>query len=456
VSAALTVVQPHMNGLGSDFFAVVHDGGLRAVNGSGWAAAGASVEFFRKQGLAAVPRSGPLSSFTVPGLVSAWALLAHHASMPLSDLLAPAVRFAKDGFPATESLALSAAETVGRADADWKATYAGTRRDAPLRQPALGRTLEAVGQDGGESFYHGAIARRIDRDMRKKGGLLRFEDLDGFDAEWTTPLHTRYRGHDVYTTPPNSQGATALLWLNLLGRLDVGALSEPEYLAALVRTMPVAYQYRARYIGDPAYVPFPPDLLDPGYPYEAAPPPGPPGPHGDGDTTAFSVTDGTVDVSAIQSNYRGFGAGQTVAATGINLSNRGSYFTLDPTHHNALRPGKRTFHTLMALVVLGERQRVLLGSMGADVQPQVNVQVLTRLLDRGESVPQAIAAPRFAYPATIYGSAPLYAEPGLRLPGARPHPDRSLFGHAQAVVCGEALEVGIDPRGDGLTADPSG
>ncbi|MGD0251042.1 MAG: gamma-glutamyltransferase, partial [Thermoplasmata archaeon] len=267
VSAALTVVQPHMNGLGSDFFAVVHDGGFRSVNGSGGAAANASVEFFRKQGLAAVPRSGPLSSFTVPGLVSAWSLLARHASMPFHDLLAPAARLAREGFPATQSLARATVSTAARADDDWKATYGTVRPEKPLRQPALARTIETIGQDGGDSFYHGSIARQIDRDMRAKGGLLRYEDLDRYHAEWTVPLHVRYRGHDVYTTPPNSQGATALIWLNLLDRLDLATLSEAEYVATLVRTMPVAYQYRSRYIGDPTVVPFPPELLDRSYPY---------------------------------------------------------------------------------------------------------------------------------------------------------------------------------------------
>jgi len=455
VSAALTVVQPHANGLGSDFFAVIRDGGFRSINGSGWAAASASVEFFRQQGLAAVPSSGPLSSFTVPGLVSAWSLLAAGTSMPFHDLLAPAARLARDGFPATESLARVAAETAARADDDWRATYGAVRPGMPLRQPGLARTLEAIGQDGGDSFYHGSIARRIDGDMRAKGGLLRSEDLDGYRAEWTTPLHGRYRGHDVYTPPPNSQGATALIWLNLLDRRDLAVLPEAEYVATLVRTMPVAYRYRSRYIGDPAYLPFPPELLDPGYPYEDAELP--PGRRtvGIGDTTAFSVTDGTVDISAIQSNFHGFGSGQTVGSTGINLNNRGSYFTLDPNHPNVLRPGKRTFHTLMALLVDLPDRRVLLGSMGADVQPQANVQVLTRLLDRNEPIQAAIAAPRFAYPATIYGSADLYAEAGLALAGARPlgEEHRSLVGHAHALVCGPTVEVGIDPRGDGGTPD---
>ncbi len=394
MSAALTVVQPHNNGLGSDFFAVVRDRGFRSINGSGGAAQAASVDLFRRQGLRSVPTSGPLASITVPGLVAAWGLLAQRTTLPFRELLAPAVRLARDGFPATLSLAASAAATASRADDDWREIYGAVRAGAPLRQPGLSRTLEAIGKDEGESFYHGAIARRIDRDLGAKGGLLRGEDLDAYRAEWTAPLHVRYRGHEVYTTPPNSQGATALIWLNLLGRTDLAALSESEYVATLARTMPTAYAYRSRHIGDPAYLPFPSELLDPAYPYRAPDPTAGGGRPGTGDTTAFSVTDGSVDISAIQSNFTGFGSGQSVGSTGINLNNRGSYFTLDPAHHNVLRPGKKTFHTLMAVLAEGPEGRILLGTMGADVQPQVNVQVLTRVLDRGASIRDAIEAPR--------------------------------------------------------------
>lgn len=455
VSAALTVVQPHMNGLGSDFFAVVDDHGIQSINGSGWAAAEASLEFFRAKGLGSIPAVGPLSSFMVPGLVGAWSLLARRTSRPLGELLAPAARLAREGFPATSGIAQSVAETAPHADDDWKAAYAGLRAGATLRQPDLARTLETIGKDGGESFYHGELARRIDRDMRSKGGLLRFSDLDSYQAEWTTPLRVRYRGHDVYAPPPNSQGATALIWLNLLERVELASVPESEYLEALLSSMAVAYRYRSRYIGDPRVLEFPRELLTGSYRYEQGDPPEGPNAAGAGDTTAFSVFDGTVGVSAIQSNYRGFGSGQSVRSTGINLNDRGSYFTLDPNHPNAVGPGKRTFHTLMALAVLGRGRRLFLGSMGGDVQPQVNVQVLTRLLDRGEPIQRAISAPRFAWPATIYGTADLVEEEGLEISGARLETvDRSLFGHAHAVDVTETVEVGIDPRGDGLTALP--
>jgi gamma-glutamyltranspeptidase/glutathione hydrolase len=286
--------------------------------------------------------------------------------------------------------------------------------------------------------------------MRAKGGLLRASDLAGYRAQWTEPLRLRYRGFEVATTPPNSQGATALVWLNRLRREPLEALSETEYVARLAATLPVAYAYRARYIGDPDRVRFPLELLDPEFRFEDPVPPAGHGALGTGDTTAFSVSDGRIGVSAIQSNYHGFGSGHAVGATGINLNNRGSYFTLDPAHHNALGPRRRTFHTLMAVIAVGPSRRILLGSMGGDVQPQVNVQILTRLLDRGQPIAEAVVAPRFACPATIYGPAPLVAERGLTLRGARTVDDRDLFGHAHAVDEAEETSVGIDPRGDGL------
>jgi len=454
VSAALPVVQPHMNGLGSDFFAVVRASGhSTAINASGPAAHEANIGRLRRLGFRRVPSRGPLSALTVPGMAAAWSLLAGRGKLGWSRVLGPAIRLAKDGFPVSPSLAGSA-HAVRWADRDFRATYGGITAGRTLRQADLARTLTEISKDGGHAFYHGALARTICRDLSSKGGLLRPSDFESFRPESVRPLRVTYRQYRVETNPPPSQGATALIWLNPLGREDVGALDEPEYLSVLERTMRVAYAYRARYIGDPRFTEFPPGLLRPSRSYHLRtrrvglrP--------GASDTTAFSVYDGDVGISAIQSNYGGFGSGVAIRGTGITLNNRGSYFTLDESHPNCLAPGKRTFHTLMATVVSGPRT-VLLGSMGGDVQPQVNVQVLTRHLDRGIALAAAISAPRFAYPATIYGSATLYREPGLPLPGAKVLRGRpNTFGQAQGISVGERVEVGVDPRGDGLLPLPS-
>ena len=451
VSAALTVVQPHANGLGSDFFATIREGGVRCINGSGPAAALATPEFFEDAGLKSIPTYGSRSSLTVPGLVASWGALAADTTLPFPALLEPAIQLAAKGFPPSTSLRSAIDRTSSIGDEDWRLTYRHLLPADALVQADLARTLGTIAEDQGHGFYHGALARAIETDMETKGGLIRFEDLDEFQVERTAPISVKYRGYDVYTNPPNSQGATELIWLNLLGREDLAAPNEVDYVETLVRTMHLAWRYRSEFIGEPRELPFPVELLTADYPYRAEPIK-PEGPGSGPDTTAFSVYDGTIGISAIQSNYMGFGSGHTVRGTGINLNNRGAYFTLERSHHNVLAPRKRTFHTLMTTLATGP-SIILLGSMGGDVQPQSNVQILTRMIDRGEELQSAVAAPRFAYPASIYGDAPLYAEAGVRL--RRPSTplsdaERSLVGHAHGIRVGASVQVGIDPRGDGL------
>lgn len=448
VSAALPVVQPHMNGMGSDLFAVIRDGRTVAVNSSGPAGERADPELFRRLRRNRIPGRGPLSALTVPGLVAAWPYFAIRAHLPWKEILAPAIRWAARGFPASPSLA-GAAGATGWADSDFRAIYGSVRAGETLRQSALAKTLSRIASDEGHGFYHGDLAREICRDLRAKGGLLEPSDLDAFRPTVVKPFRVRYREYTVETNPPPSQGATALVWLNLLSRRELSSLTERGFVGALEATMYTAYSIRARWIGDPDHLRFPTGLLRPSARYGPGGRPGA-GASEESDTTAFSVYDGKVGISAIQSNYMGFGSGVSIRRTGINLNNRASYFTLDPDHPNVLAPGKRTFHTLMATVATGPRT-VLLGSMGGDVQPQVNVQVLARHIDRGLPLADAIAAPRFAYPASIYGSAGIYREPGVPLPRATlVRHDRARFGHAQGISIGEQIEVGIDPRGDGL------
>jgi len=453
VSAALPVVQPHMNGLGGDFFAVIHEGRSSvAVNSSGPSGRRATPGFFRERGYSRIPTRGPLAALTVPGLVGAWPFLAERGHLRWREALAPAIRLAARGFPASPSLARASRSTAW-ADPDFRAIYRSVRAGHRFRQTGMARSLARIATDKGYGFYHGGLAREICRDLAAKGGLLTPKDFDAYRPTVGPPLRLRYRQYVVETNPPPSQGATALIWLNLLSRRELSSVGEPEFASALEETMYTAYGYRARCIGDPAWVRFPRSLLRTTAVYRVASrEPG--GPPGTSDTTAFSVFDGRVGISAIQSNYMGFGSGISIRGTGINLNNRASYFTLDPDHPNVLAPEKRTFHTLMATVATGPRT-VLLGSMGGDVQPQVNVQVLSRHLDRGLAIDRAIAAPRFAYPASIYATAPLFREPGLPLRRARILHQPSAFGHAQGISVGDDLQVGVDPRGDGLLPLPS-
>ena len=443
-----------MNGLGADFFAVIRDGPPVALNSNGPSGRRVDAEVYRRRRLSRIPARGPLSAITVPGLVAAWQFLGERGRLSFRRCLSPAIRLAAQGFPASRKL-VRAAREVSWGDRDFDRLYGSVRAGRPLRQPSMAKTLSRIAKDCGHGFYHGSLAREICRDLRSKGGLLEPADFEEYALRTEFPLSLRYRTYRVWTNPPPSQGATALIWLNLLARRDLSSLPTPKFLGVLEETMRVAYDYRAKFIGDPEVLRFPRSLLRPGAIYRAASADVRPPKPGASDTTAFSVYDGDVGISAIQSNYGGFGSGVAVRGTGITLNNRGSYFTLDPSHPNVLAPGKRTFHTLMATLVTGPRT-VLFGSMGGDVQPQVHVQVLTRHLDRGEHLSEAIRAPRFAYPATIYGTAGLYREPNLPLANARilrHRPD--AFGHAQGISVGEEIEAGVDPRGDGLLPLPS-
>jgi gamma-glutamyltranspeptidase / glutathione hydrolase len=446
VSAVLTVVLPQANGLGSDLFAVVCDNSVETLNASGPSAELATPERFEGAGCSAIPDHGPLSSFMVPGLVAGWSFFADRANLRIRELLAPAIRWAREGVPVTPLLA-AAIDEMPWGDSDWMAIYRNRHPGVPLTQTDLARTLESVAVDGGHDFYHGRVARVIERDMQEKGGLIRFDDLDRYRPTCPAPLEARYRGYTVYTTPPNSQGATALYWLAQLERRAVAQMQPDEYAATLLETMYPAYEFRARAIGDPDRL-----ALAPGWLESRATGPSSIGtgtaPGMGRDTTAFSVYDGGIGLSVIQSNYEGFGSGHTVAGTGINLNDRGSYFTLDRTHHNIVAPRKKTFHTLMATAAVGP-ELILLGSMGGDIQPQVTVQVLTGILDRGLNIQEAIDAPRFAYPASIYRSAPLVAEAGRGLPSLPPPRHPSQMGHCQGLQVGSRILAGIDPRGEG-------
>ena len=447
-SAALTVVQPHLNGLGGDFFAVLDDNGMTAINGNGYAAELATIDFFRSRGYTELPKRGHLASFSIPGLVSSWSILSENATLPMKTLLQPAIKYAREGFNVTPSLARGA-DLTSAGDDDWNRIYKPVAGGGVLFQRELANTLATVSSDKGHSFYHGEIARAIEKDMISKGGLVRFGDLDGFEAKKVNPLRGRYRGFDIYTNPPSSQGATALMWLNMLDRKNLSAMSKDEYYSALLSTMRTAYAYRAKYIADPKWLPFDEEMLRPGYEYAEG---GVLDEKGVSvsDTTAFSVYDGTVGISAIQSNYMGFGSGHNIKGTGINMNNRGVYFTLDASHHNALTPGKKTFHTLMAVVAKGART-IYTGAMGGDVQPQVNVQVLSNVIDKGMGMQSSVAAPRFGYPASIYADSDIFYERALRLRVGREVEDmNSMMGHAQGILVSDIVEAGFDPRGDAM------
>lgn len=477
-NAMLGVVYPHMCGFGGDTFILYHSAAERRVhylNGSGPAPALASREEFRRRGLDAIPARGPLP-VTVPGTVAAWEeALGRFGTRPLGELLAAAADGAEQGIEVTGRLAA------------WIETYGDELAGDPvlarwflpggrplsegstLRQPELGRSLRRLMEHGGKDMYEGEIAREIDAAFRSADGLLRQEDLARYAPEWGDPISLSYRGLEVYTTPPNSQGITALMMLNALQVLgaDRHSPGSPDHIEALVRAKRFAFAERDRHITDPKFLEAPVErLLDLDHARDALAAPTPAdGSSGGGDTVYLCTSDADGNAcSVIQSIFYTFGAAFVPGDTGILMQNRGHYFSLDDDHPNRLEPGKRTLHTLMASMAFeGDDLRLVFGTMGADGQAQTTVQVLERYLD-GNSPQEAVAAPRILHGRFLPDDDPTRLNVEERMGsevideltarGHDPHvfpPYDERLGHAHAIelAADGSTRAGSDPRSDG-------
>jgi gamma-glutamyltranspeptidase/glutathione hydrolase len=478
----LMVAYPHMCGLGGDLFMLYYDareGRLRCINGSGPAPELATRTAFRERGLEAIPSRGPLTA-TVPGALAAWdAALARYGSRPFGALLQPAIDAAEGGVEVTERFATWISETREDVssdpilrryfiDPDGEPVRAGAR----VRQPEVAAALRRIAEAGVQDFYRGELASEIDHACRAAGAFLRRADLMRYQPEWVSPLSVSYRGWRVFTTPPNSQGITSLMMLNSLAAqgMEGVPLTSSAFLEAFVTAKKAAFADRDRYITDPAFAHIPVEaLLHRDHATQAAGASASPvrNPVG-GDTVYFCATDHHGNAcSAIQSIYYGFGSCFFAGQSGVLLQNRGHYFQLAPGHPNRLEPGKRTLHTLMACLAFdGQRPGLIFGAMGADGQPQTNVQVLHRLAG-GANAEEAVAAPR-----VLHGRFMLEddenvlqieqdlgddAIAALRAGGYELELTASQdqrMGHAQAIAIGEdgSLSAGSDPRSDGMSA----
>lgn len=414
-NAVLGVVHPHQCGLGGDAFYLFYSAEKKKVfflNGSGRSPFDASIETIRRRGYEQVPRRGVLS-VTVPGCVHAWGeLLRTFGSKTFARLLQPAASYAREGVALTHYMAeaLEKQKEVIKQDSYLRQVFMRSgrvlRAGEVVRQEPLAATLELIGREGAAAFYQGEIARKIQRFMRRKNGLMSQQDLEMHTSTWSEPISVSYGGFRIYQSPPNTQGLAALLAFNILEGLDLTNMGcdTAEMIHHLVEAKKIAYQYREQYITDPEFVPVETDdLLDKQYAsrlrklihsqralmaYSRSELP---------DNTAFSAAgdrEGNL-VAGIQSIYGPFGAGCTVEETGIILQNRGSCFSLDPVHINRLEPHKRTFHTSTASIVTRDnRPLIAFGVSGADSQPQTHLQVLTKLMHFGFNIQDAIEAPR--------------------------------------------------------------
>ena len=420
-NAALGLMEPTGNGIGGDLFAIVWDAEreeLVGLNGSGRAPALMTLEYFRERGIDRIPPHGPLP-VSVPGTVDAWfELHARFGRLPMTEVLAPTVRYAHDGFPVSEVIAYYMARNApllekypGFAD-----TYMpGGRTPAKgeiFRNPRLADTLETIARDGRDAFYAGEIARRIDAYMTENGGLLRYEDLAAHESEWVTPVSTNYRGWDVYELPPNGQGIAALQILNILEGFDIAAMGfgSAEYIHTFVEAKKLAFEDRARYYADPDFVDVPVATLISGdYAAErrkliapdraAAAYPAGDARLDEGDTIYLTVADADGNmVSLIQSNYRGMGSGMTPGDLGFVLQDRAELFALDENHANVVAPGKRPFHTIIPAFVMKDGEPWLsFGVMGGSMQPQGHAQILINMIDFGMNLQEAGDAARIRH-----------------------------------------------------------
>ncbi len=413
ISLALGVVEPGMSGLGGDGFYQVYaarDAISHCYNATGAAPLTATPEQFGPSGIAV---RGPLSVST-PGLLAGLAAMhAAHGRLPWRQLCGAAIELARDGFAATHHYRHFAADVrhVLAADARSRAVFLGDARTVPslgslIRQPDLAHTLEEIAQDGADAFYRGRLARRLAAGMREAGVLVDERDLDACQPQLQEPIGIGYRGFRVTQTPPNSTGFTMLQMLKVAERFDLASLDPVRRIHVLVEAKKRAFLDRERYGTDPRFGDVPLDrLLSDAYADEVAASIDRghasdivlAEPEVAGDTTYFCVVDADANaVSGIQSLNSGFGSGVTAGDTGVLLNNRMAYWHLRPGHANRLVPGKRVRHTMNAPMVFKDGKLwAVEGTPGADNQVQINLQVLTAMIDLGADPQTALEAPRW-------------------------------------------------------------
>jgi gamma-glutamyltranspeptidase/glutathione hydrolase len=435
-NAMLGLVEPTGNGIGGDIFVIVWDPRterLYGYNGSGRSPRGLSFDEMRREARRrgnpnAVPSFGA-ASVSVPGTVDGWfALHERFGRVPMAELLAPAIQYAREGAPIPQTIAMYWASNRRRLEREFaegrlqeiqnaRDTYFANVPDGHslFRNPDLASTLELIARDGRDAYYRGPIARTIDTYMRRIGGWLRYEDLAAHQGEWVDPVCAPYRDVEVCELPPNSQGVAALQTLRILegyNLREMGFLSA-DSLHAQIEATRLAFADRAQFYGDPAFTHFDTrQLLTDDYTARRramismeramAPPP-----HAelriDGDTTYLATADSDgMMVSLIQSNYRGMGSGLVPDRLGFMLQDRAELFSLERGHPNQYMPNRRPFQTIIPAFALRNGQPWLaFGVMGGDMQPQGHVQIIVNLVDYGMDLQAAGDAARYRF----YGGA---------------------------------------------------
>lgn len=498
-ASTLAVVYPHMNSIGGDSFWLIYNAKtkeLKGLNASGRSGEKATIDFYRSQGYDKIPSRGYLAANTVPGTVSGWWEAYQYAKKSMSnkvswsEILKPAIDYAANGYPVTKSQEVWTRTNIDPNDKEFRdlQRFEGFRETylkpngepyktgEILKQPDLANTLEIIAKKGADGFYKGEVAAKIVADLQAHGGILTMNDFAQHKADWVDPISVDYRGYKAYNLPPNTQGMASLSILNILNNFDLKKIGEgtADYYHLIVEATKQAFADRDKWLTDPAFADIPVDYLiskQHGQDLaaridmnKAATDVKPLDPKGD--TVWFGVVDKDGNaVSVIQSIYHDFGSGIVAKGTGVLLQNRGSFFSLDPNHINHLEPRKRTFHTLNPAMLFKDGKPYLVyGTMGGEGQPQTQAAIVTRIVDFGFSVQDAIEAPRWLHGRT-WGASSNDLKIEGRVPQSvtdelvkRGHPVKVVedftdtMGHAGAILIDPATNVkfgGADPRGDG-------
>jgi len=482
-AAALTVVEPTSNGIGSDAFALVWDGQkVQGLNGSGRAPAALTLEKLRAMGRQTMPARGWLP-VTIPGAPAAWRdLHARFGRLPFATLFEPAIGYAQHGHPvapivaqywgyaATAYASLAGAEYKG-----WWETFApgghAPKAGQMWASPGHAHALRRIAESRADDFYNGDLARSIARFAQETGGLIRESDLAAHTSTWVEPISTSYRGYDVWEIPPNGQGITALIGLNIVEGFDLVSMQRDgaESFHFQIEALKLAFADARRYVADPDFARVPTaQLLDKGYAERrrlrigaGALDPVPGDPYSGGTVYLCAADADGMMVSYIQSNFQGFGSGVVVPGTGVSLQNRGLGFSLDQNHPNHLQPGKRPYHTIIPGFLTKNGQAVgPYGVMGGYMQPQGHMQMVINTVDYHMNPQTSLDAPRWQWTSgrevQIESNAGSKIVEGLR---ARGHDVKVLepgggFGRGQIIwrLPSGAYIAGSDKRADGYAA----
>jgi gamma-glutamyltranspeptidase / glutathione hydrolase len=486
-NAVLGLVEPYMNGIGGDLFAIVHEarsGALYGLNSSGWTPKALTPALLKSRGMRDMPAGG-IHSVTVPGAVAGWeALRGRFGKLPFDDILAPAIFYAEHGFPVSEIIAATWAECteILATEPNAAKTYLpggrAPRAGDVFKNHDLAGSLRLIAAGGPAAFYDGKIADAILAMSREKDGTMAAADLKEFAPDWVDPVSTTYRGWKVYELPPNTQGIAALMMLNLMEQFPLGeyGFHSVKALHVMIEAKKLAYADMLRYVADPRFgtvsVPAMVDkahavtrarLIDPAMAASHVEPSVFDGLTSSAgrDTIYLSVIDkdGNI-VSLIQSIYAPFGSGLVPPGAGFALHNRGALFTLDETHPNVLAPRKRPLHTIIPAFMQKGDVRIGFGIMGGFNQAQAHAQFVANIVDYGMDIQQALEAGRFTKGSfdgcdvSVEALVPQAVVQGLTALGhdvTVVPPRTGIFGYGQAVMSdGAGVHFGAsEPRHDG-------